>query len=81
MMSWKQDGEELRFEVDRADQLGAAVAEFRALRGLSQGQLAERCALHRTYLSKVESGETPQFIERLFALFDELGLRVVVTER
>jgi transcriptional regulator with XRE-family HTH domain len=71
----------MRFEVDRADQLGAAVAEFRTLRGLSQGELAQRCALYRTYLSQVESGETPQFVERLFTLFDELGLRVVVTER
>jgi transcriptional regulator with XRE-family HTH domain len=36
---------------------GAAVRRYRTRLGISQEELAERSALHRTYLSGVERGE------------------------
>ena len=36
--------------------LGLRVKELRAHKGLTQDELAERCGVFRTYLSRIESG-------------------------
>ena len=60
--------------------LGAVIREFRDRRSLSQEALADRCALHRTYIGGVERGErNPSFesIARILTALDtswsELG--------
>lgn len=43
--------------------LGAAVAELRALRGLSQADVADRAELRRSHLAAIERGEVdPTFV-------------------
>jgi DNA-binding XRE family transcriptional regulator len=43
--------------------LGAAVAELRALHGLSQAEVADRAELKRTHLAAIERGEVdPTFV-------------------
>jgi transcriptional regulator with XRE-family HTH domain len=63
----------------RPEDLGTAIAEFRVDRGLTQAELAGRVGLHRTYLSNIERGETPEFVRRYFALIEALGLEVTIT--
>ena len=61
----------MKYETRAPEDLGAAVAEFRAVRGLTQAELAERTGLHRTYLSGVESGVVPEYVRRYFTLLHE----------
>ncbi len=68
------------FRVRSARDLGAAVKYFRTLAGLSQAELAARTGLHRTYLSELEGGHATEAMERLMALFRELGVRVTIGE-
>ena len=35
---------------------GQAVRRYRQAKGLSQEELADRCELHRTYISEIERG-------------------------
>jgi DNA-binding XRE family transcriptional regulator len=43
--------------------LGAAVAELRELRGLSQAEVADRAELRRSHLAAIERGEVdPTFV-------------------
>jgi len=43
--------------------LGAAVAELRELRGLSQAEVADRAALRRSHLAAIERGQVdPTFV-------------------
>lgn len=37
---------------------GLRVRESRLSKGISQEQLAERCGLHRTFIGRIERGET-----------------------
>ena len=71
----------MKYETRAPEDLGAAVAEFRAVRGLTQAELAERTGLHRTYLSGVESGVVPEYVRRYFTLLHALGLRLEISER
>jgi transcriptional regulator with XRE-family HTH domain len=71
----------MEFVTRSANDLGTALAEFRTLREVSQATLAERIAVHRTYLSKLEQGELTNAIERLWAAFDALGVDVVIRDR
>lgn len=70
----------MRFEIRRPEDLGTAVAEFRTMRGLTQADLATRCGVNRTYLSNVEQGEVPLYVERLFALFESLDVTLTVID-
>jgi len=36
---------------------GKGIAELRRKRGFTQEELAQRCGVHRNYLSRVERGE------------------------
>jgi DNA-binding XRE family transcriptional regulator len=71
----------MKYEARAPEDLGAAVAEFRAVRGLTQAELAERTGLHRTYLSGVESAVVPEYVRRYFTLLHALGLKLEISER
>jgi len=59
-----------------AGSIGAAIREFRRQRGLSQGELASRTGIHRSYLSELEGGKTTEHVERLVAVFEALGVGI-----
>ncbi len=44
-------------EINFLRGLGDRLRERRVTRGLTQAQLAEQCALHRTFIGSVERGE------------------------
>jgi transcriptional regulator with XRE-family HTH domain len=73
--------ETMKYETRAPEDLGAAVAEFRAVKGLTQAELADRTGLHRTYLSGVESGAVPEYVRRYFTLLHALGLKLEISER
>jgi transcriptional regulator with XRE-family HTH domain len=64
--------------VRGADDLGAAVAEARRLRGLTQEQLATQSGIERTYLARLEAGATVLLLDRALQLLRRLGAEVIV---
>jgi transcriptional regulator with XRE-family HTH domain len=58
--------------------IGHRVHELRTARGLTQAALAERCALHRTFIGSVERGERNVSILNLRGI--ARALRVPLTE-
>jgi transcriptional regulator with XRE-family HTH domain len=59
--------------------LGVAVAEARAARGLTQSELAKAAGLDRTYLARMESGLSVQLLDRALRVLRRLGAEVTVT--
>ncbi len=66
--------------VRSPDDLGRAIAEFRALRGLTQAELSKASGLNRTYLSNLERGEVPEFVRRYLGLLEILNLKITVSD-
>lgn len=59
---------------DARSELGARVRRFRARVGISQEELAARCALHRTYVGSVERGERNVSLENILKLAAALSV-------
>lgn len=56
--------------------LGAAIRHKRTILGISQGELADRAALHRTYVSDLERGARNPSIDSIEKLARALQLSV-----
>jgi transcriptional regulator with XRE-family HTH domain len=56
--------------------LGEAIRQGRSVLGISQGELAERAGLHRTYVSDLERGARNPSIESIEKLARALGVSV-----
>ncbi|GAB3267188.1 helix-turn-helix domain-containing protein [Kineosporia babensis] len=68
-----------QFLVRGGSDLGAAVAESRLIRGLTQEQLSEETGIERTYLARLEAGASVQLLDRALFLLRRLGAEVTVT--
>jgi transcriptional regulator with XRE-family HTH domain len=53
------------------------VRELRLAGGLTQDDLAERCGLFRTYLSRIETGRANPTLTMIHALAASLGVPVI----
>jgi transcriptional regulator with XRE-family HTH domain len=58
--------------------LGQRIRELRARQGVTQEELADRCDMFRTYLSRIESGQANPTLTALHVL--ARGLEVSVPE-
>lgn len=52
-------------QTDIMVRFGQAVRNIRRSQGISQEELAERCGLHRTYISDVELGKRNVSLENI----------------
>ena len=52
-------------QMDILIRYGQAVRKIRLERGLSQEELADRCGLHRTYISDIELGKRNLSLENI----------------
>jgi transcriptional regulator with XRE-family HTH domain len=59
--------------------LGAAIAEARQLRGLTQEELAEATQVDRSYLARIENGRSVILLDRIFRLLRRLGVEITLT--
>ena len=65
-----------RTETSLKSGLGAAIRHERSVLGISQGELADRAGLHRTYVSDLERGERNPSIQSIEKLARALHLSV-----
>lgn len=54
-----------------------ALVAIRELQGLTQSELADRAAIRRDTMSRIESGNRPGTPEQMRALADALGVPMV----
>jgi transcriptional regulator with XRE-family HTH domain len=65
-----------RTETSLKTGLGAAIRRERSMLGISQGELAERAGLHRTYVSDLERGSRNPSIDSIEKLAHALHVSV-----
>jgi|SRR5664280_1548576 HTH-type transcriptional regulator/antitoxin HipB len=70
---------ERRWMVRSGTDLGAAVAEVRRARGLTQAEVAEQVGLSRHWLAKLETGRSAVVLDHLLRILRRLGATVVIT--
>ncbi len=56
--------------------IGLRVKEIRREQKLSQGELADRAGINRTYLSMIENGRTSPTVKVIQGLADGLGVKI-----
>ena len=66
------------FRIYSPESFGAAIKHYRAGAELTQGELAERTGINRTYLSELEQGKDTEQIKRLLRILRQLGLRMTI---
>lgn len=71
----------VRYSVRGAADLGLAIRDARAARGLTQAELAAEAGVSRAYLANVERGRSNRLIDLVFTLLRLLDLEVEVTRR
>ncbi|MFH7028646.1 MAG: helix-turn-helix domain-containing protein [Heteroscytonema crispum UTEX LB 1556] len=52
---------------------GEVVRRHRQMLSISQEELADRCGLHRTYISEIERGRKSASLKALLAIASSLG--------
>lgn len=62
---------------DIAIRFGRAIRTLRRKEGISQEELADRCGLHRTYVSDVELGKRNVSLENIGRLSKSLDISLV----
>jgi len=55
-------------------QFGQRVRALRMKKGISQEELAERCGVHRTYMGRIERGETNITLTNIHKVARGLGI-------
>lgn len=64
-------------QTDIMVRFGQAVRNIRRAQGISQEELAERCGLHRTYISDVELGKRNVSLENIERIATSLNKSLV----
>lgn len=64
-------------QTDIMVRFGQAVRNIRREQGISQEELAERCGLHRTYISDVELGKRNVSLENIERIATSLNKSLV----
>lgn len=55
---------------------GQRIRELRQAKGMTQEDLADRCGLFRTYMSRIETGKANPTLTMIHALADSIGVPV-----
>lgn len=66
------------FQVVSPASLGIALRHFRVQARLTQVALAENAGIHRSYLSALEAGHKTEYLQRVFQLMKQLGVRMTL---
>lgn len=67
-----------RWVVRSGSDLGEAIGEIRATRGITQADLSEQLGVSRSWLAKLERGRTTHMVSLLVRLLSNMGATIVV---
>ena len=67
-----------RWVVRSGSDLGEAIGEIRAARGITQADLSEQLGVSRSWLAKLERGRTTHMVSLLVRLLSNMGATIVV---
>ena len=59
--------------MNERERLGGLIRDIRLQKGMTQEQLAEKCGMKRTTISKIESGKFNASVDILSAILRPLG--------
>lgn len=62
--------------MDERKRIGARIAELRKSLGMTQEDLAAKCGLQRTTVSKIERGRFSVSVDMLSRICEALGARI-----
>jgi HTH-type transcriptional regulator / antitoxin HipB len=68
-----------QWTIRAPEDFGRTIADLRALRGLTQEELARQAGVSRNYLAQLERGLTVALLDRVLRLLRRLGAEVTVT--
>lgn len=68
-----------RWAIRTPEDFGRTIADLRALRGLTQEELARQGGISRNYLAQLERGLTVALVERVLRLLRRLDAEITVT--
>ncbi len=77
-MSTPDRSAERLFRIYSGASIGPAIRHYRTEAGLTQAELAERCGITRTYLSRLEQGNETEQLRRILVVLGELGVRATL---
>lgn len=67
--------------VRRPADIGSAIADSRRALDMSQQEFAEWLSADRSYVSRLENGESVKKLDRMLAAMEALGLELVVRRK
>lgn len=66
--------------MNERERIGARIAELRKSLGMNQEDLAAKCGLQRTTVSKIERGRFSVSVDMLSRICVALGARIELTQ-
>ena len=66
--------------MNERERIGARIAELRKSLGMTQEDLAAKCGLQRTTVSKIERGRFSVSVDMLSRICGVLGARIELTQ-
>ena len=66
--------------MNERERIGARIAELRKSLGMTQEDLAAKCGLQRTTVSKIEHGRFSVSVDMLSRICDALGARIELAQ-
>lgn len=63
------------------EEIGGKINEIRRARNMTQEELASKCGITRTTISKIEHGKFSVSVDMLARICEELGAKVEITTR
>lgn len=70
---------ERRWVVRSGADIGQAIGEIRATRGLTQAELAENSGLSRHWLAKLETGRSAVVLDHMLRVLRRLGASITIS--
>ena len=77
-MSTSSTEQEQPFRVYTGASFGQAIRHYRKQTGLTQGELARRAGVDRSYLSRLERGHETEQLRHILAILRQLGVRAIL---
>lgn len=66
--------------TNEREKIGSRIKEIRSSQGLTQQDLADRCGITRTTISKIESGKFNLSIDLLNRILSPLNAEILIKE-